>query len=156
MQFHLITVGNKPKKWEKSAFDEYKKRLPGNWKLTTDVINPVKRPKNYSSRQAIDEEGRKIISKISKNEQIILLDESGKNLSTKEFYFKMTSLAEINNKLCFVIGGADGVSKELKKNSSLIWAFSKLTLPHGLARIILIEQIYRTWTLMSNHPYHRD
>ena len=85
-----------------------------------------------------------------------MLDESGENLSTKEFYLKMTSLAEVNNKLCFVIGGADGVSKELKKNSSLIWAFSKLTLPHGLARIILIEQIYRTWTLMSNHPYHRD
>ena len=156
MQFHLITVGNKPKKWEKSAFDEYKKRIPGNWKLTTDVINPVKRSKNDSSRQAIDEESRKIISKINKNEQIILLDESGENFSTKEFYLKMTSLAEINNKLCFVIGGADGVSNELKKNSSLIWAFSKLTLPHGLARIILIEQIYRTWTLMSNHPYHRD
>ena len=98
MQFHLITVGNKPKKWEKSAFDEYKNRLPGNWKLTTDVINPVKRSKN-SLRQAIDEEGRKIISKISRNEQIILLDESGENLSTKEFYLKMTSLAEINNKL---------------------------------------------------------
>ena len=156
MQFHLITVGNKPKKWEKSAFDEYKKRLPRNWKLTTDIINPVKRSKNDSSRHAIDIDSRKIIAKINKNEQIILLDESGENFSTKEFYMKMTSLAEINNKLCFVIGGADGVSNELKKNSSLIWAFSKLTLPHGLARIILIEQIYRTWTLMSNHPYHRD
>ena len=156
MQFHLITVGNKPKEWEKCAFDEYKKRIPGNWKLITDVINPVKRSKNDSLRQAIDEESRKIISKIDKNEQIILLDESGEKFSTKEFYMKMASLAEINNKLCFVIGGADGVSNELKKNSSLIWAFSKLTLPHGLARIILIEQIYRTWTLMSNHPYHRD
>ena len=155
MQLHIISVGNKPKKWEKSAFNEYKKRLPGNWKLTTDVINPVKRSKN-DSRQAIDEEGRKIISRINKNEQIILLDESGENFSTKEFHMKMASLAGINNKLCFVIGGADGVSDELKKNSSLIWAFSKLTLPHGLARIILIEQIYRTWTLMSNHPYHRD
>tara|TARA_B100000927_G_scaffold93492_1_gene75452 strand:+ start:50 stop:517 length:468 start_codon:yes stop_codon:yes gene_type:complete len=155
MQLHIISVGNKPKKWEKSAFNEYKKRLPGNWKLTTDVINPVKRSKN-DSRQAIDEEGRKIISRINKNEQIILLDESGENFSTKDFYMKMTSLAEINNKLCFVIGGADGVSNELKNNSSLIWAFSKLTLPHGLANIILIEQIYRAWTLMSNHPYHRD
>ena len=77
------------------------------------------------------------------------------NLLSKELYLRLQLLSTKNSNLCFVIGGPDGISEELKQKSSMKWSLTNLTLPHGLAKIVFIEQIYRLWTLESHHPYHR-
>ena len=156
MHIHLITVSSKQKKWEKLAFDDYKARLPSKWRFQFDEINTIRRKKNESTSNVVKEESKKILTKIKSNESIIVLDEEGENFTTKELYLKLQLMSHINSNLCFVIGGPDGISEELKQKSSMNWSLTNLTLPHGLAKIVFIEQIYRLWTLESHHPYHRD
>ena len=86
---------------------------------------------------------------------MIVLDENGTQFNSSELSKKIINLNINNNNFCFVIGGADGLSGQVKKRADLIWSLGKLTLPHGLVRIIFIEQLYRIWSLMSHHPYHR-
>ena len=156
MHIHLITVSSKQKKWEKLAFDDYKARLPSKWRFQFDEINTIRRKKNESTSNLVKEESKKILTKIKSNESIIVLDEEGENFTTKELYLKLQLMSNVNSNLCFVIGGPDGISEELKQKSSMNWSLTNLTLPHGLAKIVFIEQIYRLWTLESHHPYHRD
>tara|TARA_B100001059_G_scaffold66739_1_gene63322 strand:+ start:1855 stop:2325 length:471 start_codon:yes stop_codon:yes gene_type:complete len=156
MHIHLITVSSKQKKWEKLAFDDYKARLPSKWRFQFDEINTIRRKKNESTSNLVKEESKKILTKIKSNESIIVLDEEGENFTTKELYLKLQLMSNLNSNLCFVIGGPDGISEELKQKSSMNWSLTNLTLPHGLAKIVFIEQIYRLWTLESHHPYHRD
>jgi len=156
MHIHLITVSSKQKKWEKLAFDDYKARLPSKWRFQFDEINTIRRKKNESTSNLVKEESKKILTKIKSNESIIVLDEEGENFTTKELYLKLQLMSNVNSNLCFVIGGPDGISEELKQKSLMKWSLTNLTLPHGLAKIVFIEQIYRLWTLESHHPYHRD
>ena len=156
MHIHLITVSSKQKKWEKLAFDDYKARLPSKWRFQIDEISTIRRKKNESTSNVVKEESKKILTKIKSNESIIVLDEEGENFTTKELYSKLQLMSNVNSNLCFVIGGPDGISEELKQKSSMKWSLTNLTLPHGLAKIVFIEQIYRLWTLESHHPYHRD
>lgn len=156
MHIHLITVSSKQKMWEKLAFDDYKARLPSKWRFQFDEINTSRRKKNESTSNLVKEESKKILTKIKSNESIIVLDEEGENFTTKELYSKLQLMSNVNSNLCFVIGGPDGISEELKQKSSMKWSLTNLTLPHGLAKIVFIEQIYRLWTLESHHPYHRD
>jgi len=156
MQIRLITVGSKQKKWIDLAFQEYQKRLPNEWRFCIEEIHTAKRRKNETPLSKIEREGKKILQKLNNNEQLIVLDEQGEEFSTQELAVKFHKLAKVSNKLCFVIGGPDGLSDTIKKKSNMSWALTKLTLPHGLVRIIFIEQIYRLWTLLSGHPYHRN
>ncbi|HJL92874.1 MAG TPA: 23S rRNA (pseudouridine(1915)-N(3))-methyltransferase RlmH [Woeseiaceae bacterium] len=156
MQIRLITVGSKQKKWIDLAFKEYQKRLPNEWCFSLEEIRTVKRRKNETSPSIIEREGEKILRKLNNNELLIVLDERGEELSTQELAVKFHKLTKVCNKLCFVIGGPDGLSDAIKEKSNMNWALTKLTLPHGLVRIIFIEQIYRLCTLLSGHPYHRN
>jgi 23S rRNA (pseudouridine1915-N3)-methyltransferase len=101
-------------------------------------------------------EGKNILSALKTNEKILLLDEYGNSLSTKKLAqsIKNWQMHAIN--IAIVIGGADGVSDEIKKQSYKQWSLSRLTFPHPLVRVILIEQIYRAYSLIANHPYHRE
>jgi len=156
MQIRLIVVGSKQKKWIDLAFKEYQKRLPNEWRFSLEEIHTAKRRKNETSLSIIEREGKKILRKLNNNEQLIVLDEQGEEFSTQELAVKFHMLAKVSNKLCFVIGGPDGLSDAIKEKSNMSWALTKLTLPHGLVRIVFIEQIYRLWTLLSGHPYHRN
>jgi len=156
MQIRLIAVGAKQKKWIDLAFKEFQKRLPNEWRFSLEEIQTVKRRKNETSFSIIEREGEKILRKLNNNEQLIVLDEQGEELSTKELSVEIHKLAKVSNKLCFVIGGPDGLSDAIKEKSDMSWSLTKLTLPHGIVRIIFIEQMYRLCTLLSGHPYHRS
>lgn len=103
----------------------------------------------------MDAEGKLILDKLDAAEQMILLDERGKQLSSQSLATKLADWQNDGRDLCFVIGGPDGVSGECRQRADFTWSLSQLTLPHGLARVLFAEQMYRAHSLQTGHPYHR-
>jgi len=137
------------------AFGKYTGRYPREWKFRLDTIATVRRNKNDKSRQAMEAEGTLILEKLGSDEQVVLLDERGKQLSSKSLASRLSEWQTDGRDLCFIIGGPDGVSGLVRQRADWMWSLSQLTLPHGLARALLSEQLYRAWSLQTGHPYHR-
>ncbi|NQV87408.1 MAG: 23S rRNA (pseudouridine(1915)-N(3))-methyltransferase RlmH [Woeseiaceae bacterium] len=155
MHIRLLAVGDRQPSWVDEAFGIYVGRYPREWKFRLDTIPTVHRNKNDKSQQAMEAEGELILAKLQTTEQVVLLDERGKSLSSQEFADRLSEWQADGRDLCFVIGGPDGVSDAVRQRADRLWSLSKLTLPHGMARALLSEQLYRAWSLQSGHPYHR-
>lgn len=106
--------------------------------------------------QTIDMEGQKILAAIPTNNLIIALDEHGKEWKTLDLAKKLTLWHHEQQDISLLIGGPDGLAKSLLKMASITWSLSQLTLPHQIVRVIVAEQMYRAWSIISNHPYHRS
>ena len=155
MHIRLLAVGDRQPSWVDDAVGAYAGRLPREWRFRVDVIPTVRRSKNDRSGRATDAEGRRIVGKVGATEQLILLDGCGRQLSSAGLAAKLGDWQNDGRDLCFVIGGPDGVSDACRRRADFTWSLSQLTLPHGLARILFAEQLYRAHTLRSGHPYHR-
>lgn len=155
MHIRLLAVGDRQPSWVDDAFGIYTERFPREWKFQLDTIPTVRRSKNDKSRQAMQAEGELIAAKLSPGEQVVLLDERGLQLTSKSLAAKLTDWQSDGRDLCFVIGGPDGVSDAVRQRADMMWSLSQLTLPHGMARALLSEQLYRAWSLQTGHPYHR-
>ena len=156
MHIRLIAVGDRQPSWVDIAFNEYTARLPRQWQFRLETIATVKRQKSAPVEAAKDAEGEKILGKIKPAEHVIVLDERGKQFSSKELAGELDDWQTLGADLVYVIGGPDGVSADLLARANTRWSLSKLTLPHGLARVLYAEQIYRAWSLLTGHPYHRE
>jgi len=155
VHIRLLAVGDRQPSWVDDAFGIYTERFPREWKFRLDTIATVRRNKNDKSRQAMEAEGELITAKLSLDEQVVLLDERGKQLTSKSLASKLSDWQTDGRDLCFIIGGPDGVSDTVRQRADMMWSLSQLTLPHGMARALLSEQLYRAWSLQSGHPYHR-
>ena len=156
MRMHLIAVGKRMPGWVRESFTDYNKRLPGELHLNLIEITPTVRSKNNPASKNISEESKKIKAAIPKGAMIIALDEKGIQLDSPALSKKLESWSHQGRDITFVVGGADGLADEFKKSADMLWSLSSLTLPHALVRVILVEQIYRAWTIINNHPYHRE
>ena len=134
----------------------YSARLPREWKFCLDGVGAARRAKNDGSGAARDDEGRKILARIGADERVVLLDERGSRLTSRQLAGRLSKWQADGRDLCFVIGGPDGVSPGCRERADFVWSLSDLTLPHGLARVLFAEQMYRAWTVLTGHPYHRD
>ena len=155
MHLRLIAVGDRQPAWVDDAFTTYVSRFPREWKFRLDEISTVRRNKNDKSLQARQAEGEKILAKLEATEQVVLLDERGRQFSSRKLASKLNDWQTDGRDLCLVIGGPDGVSEDVRQRADFTWALSELTLPHGMARVLLVEQLYRAWSLQTGHPYHR-
>jgi 23S rRNA (pseudouridine1915-N3)-methyltransferase len=155
VHIRLLAVGDRQPSWVDDAVGIYTERFPREWKFQLDIIPTVRRSKNDKSRQAMQAEGELIAAKLGSTEQVVLLDERGKQLSSKSLAAKLTDWQSDGRDLCFIIGGPDGVSDAVRQRANMMWSLSQLTLPHGMARALLSEQLYRAWSLQTGHPYHR-
>jgi len=155
VHIRLLAVGDRQPSWVDDAFGIYTERFPRELKFRLDTIPTVRRNKNDKSRQAMEAEGELITAKLGSTEQVVLLDERGKQLSSKSLASKLSDWQADGRDLCFIIGGPDGVSDRVRQRADMMWSLSQLTLPHGMARALLSEQLYRAWSLQSGHPYHR-
>lgn len=155
MHIRLLAVGDRQPSWVDDAVGIYTERFPREWKFQLDTIATVRRSKNDKSRQAMQSEGELIVAKLSPTEQVVLLDERGLQLTSKSLAAKLTDWQSDGRDLCFIIGGPDGVSDAVRQRANMMWSLSQLTLPHGMARALLSEQLYRAWSLQTGHPYHR-
>lgn len=155
MHIRLLAVGDRQPSWVDEAFARYSERFPRQWKFRLDTIATVRRNKNDKSERAKNAEGEQILDKLNTQEQVVLLDERGKQFTSRLLAEKLADWQGEGRDLCFVIGGPDGVTDACRQRADATWSFSQLTLPHGLARVILAEALYRAWSLQSGHPYHR-
>jgi len=103
----------------------------------------------------VEAEAGALLDKLSEREQVVLLDENGSSLTSQALAGRLAAWQADGRDLCFIIGGPDGVSLRCRNRADFVWSLSELTLPHGLARVLLAEQLYRAWSLASGHPYHR-
>ena len=156
MHIRLIAVGGRQPGWVDGAVDTYATRFPNEWKFRIDVLATAKRGKSDRSTRARDEESAAILGKIRADEQVVLLDERGRQFTSPGLAERLGGWQRDGRDLCFVIGGPDGVSGACRERADLTWSLSDLTLPHGLARVLFVEQMYRAWSLQSGHPYHRE
>ncbi len=147
MRLLIIAVGHKMPDWVSTACQEYSKRMPSDCAIELKEIKPDITP----AKEVI-----KIIAAIPKNTLIIALDERGKDLSTQDLAGHLKQWREIGKDIVFLIGGANGLDASLKSKEIPLWRLSSLTLPHAFARLLLIEQLYRAWTILQGHPYHRE
>jgi 23S rRNA (pseudouridine1915-N3)-methyltransferase len=156
MRARVIAVGTRMPAWVRSACDEYLKRLAGALPVTLTQIEAATRAAGGDSDRARSAEARRILKAIVAKEHVVVLDERGQELSTRELAAWLKERMRAGDDLAFVIGGADGLSQEVRERGNFCLSLSRLTLPHALARVLLIEQLYRAHGILTNHPYHRD
>jgi 23S rRNA (pseudouridine1915-N3)-methyltransferase len=154
MRINLIAVGKKMPDWIADGIEHYKKQLPKNYNFIITTIESQSRKSN-SPEQTKSLEERLILEAASDSTLLIALDEQGKQRTSKELSKSIEKWQLNAESVALIIGGADGLSSELKQKCNLIWGLSSFTLTHSMARLLLVEQIYRGFSLLSNHPYHR-
>jgi 23S rRNA (pseudouridine1915-N3)-methyltransferase len=155
MQLVIVAVGHKMPAWIETGFGEYAKRMPPDCKIVMKEIKPVERSGSKTAETAMALERGRIEAAIPKGARIVALDEHGKDVSTMQLSRQLSQWQQDGGDVTFVIGGADGLDAEFKKQADLLIRISSLTLPHGMVRVLLAEQLYRAWSITQNHPYHR-
>ncbi len=155
MQIHLISVGNRMPSWVKTGYEDYAKRLPRECELLLSEIPPGQRGKNCDVPRVIRDEGERVNMAIPVGSHIVALDLSGKSWTTPELAQGLNRWLESGKNIALLIGGPDGLADSVKSKAGEFWSLSPLTFPHPLVRIIVAEQLYRAWSILHNHPYHR-
>ena len=155
MRINLIAVGKKMPDWIADGIEHYKKQLPKNYNFVITTIESQSRKSNSPELTKSLEE-RLILEAAYDSTLLIALDEQGKQQTSKELSKSIEKWQLNAESVALIIGGADGLSSELKQRCNLIWGLSSFTLTHSMARLLLVEQIYRGYSLLSNHPYHRS
>lgn len=155
MQLVIAAVGHKMPAWIESGFGEYAKRMPSDCRIVLKEIKPVERSGSKTAETAMALERTKIEAAVPKGARIIALDEHGKDLTSMQLSQLLKQWQQDGGDVTFVIGGADGLDPDFKKKADMLIRISSLTLPHGMVRVMLAEQLYRAWSITQNHPYHR-
>lgn len=155
MAVKLIAVGRNMPEWVNTAFADYAKRLPPEFALELVEIRPENRSKNDNIAKIIEREGEKLLAAVPPQHTLIALDERGSAWNTPQLAKQLQAWREEQAKLCLIIGGPDGLSAACRQRANYTWSLSALTLPHPLVRVIIAEQIYRAWSILTHHPYHR-
>jgi 23S rRNA (pseudouridine1915-N3)-methyltransferase len=156
MHLRLLAVGDRQPDWVDDAVGSYTERYPREWRFRLDALPTARRGRNEPPGKAIESEATRLLVRFSAGERIVLLDEAGRLLSSRQLALCLAEWQADGRDLCFVIGGPDGVADRVRQRADFCWSLSPLTLPHGLARVLAAEQLYRAWSLGAGHPYHRD
>ncbi|KAA0445913.1 MAG: 23S rRNA (pseudouridine(1915)-N(3))-methyltransferase RlmH [Candidatus Thioglobus sp.] len=155
MKINLIAIGKKMPSWIQTGIEHYQKQLPSGMNFNLITIEGQKR-KNTSIEQIKIAEGELLLNASAGSNLIIAFDENGKQNSSKEIANSLQNWQQNGVSVALLIGGADGLSEQIKKQAHQLWGLSNLTLPHSMARLLAVEQIYRAHSLLTNHPYHRE
>lgn len=155
MQLTIAAVGNKMPVWINSGFEDYAKRMPPEMRIHLKEIKPVERSGSKTAATAMRLEYERIEAAIPKGTRRIVLDEHGRDLTTLQLSALLTQWQQESQDVTFIIGGADGLDSSCKAQADMQIRISSLTLPHGIVRVVLAEQLYRAWSITQNHPYHR-
>ena len=156
MNITVLAVGNKMPHWVDEAVQEYAKRFGRDVQYTLKEIKPEKRGAGVNAAQGMAAEEKRIVEILPDNAFLVVLDERGKAPTSVELAQYMQRWQQDGEHVCFVIGGADGMTDALKQKARLMLRLSSLTLPHGMVRVLLTEQLYRAVSILQNHPYHRE
>lgn len=156
MKIYLIAVGKKMPDWVKEGYQTYAERFPPEIAFELKEVELLKRHKKEAVQQIIDQEGDALLAAVPPRSQVIALDDEGEQWSTPTLARHLQTWKDESQNISLLIGGPDGLSSACLSKASRKWSLSKLTFPHPLVRIIVVEQIYRAWTILAKHPYHRN
>lgn len=155
MRLRLIAVGTRQPDWVDAATQGYLRRLRAPWRCELVEVEAATRGARGAD-DAVRREGERVLAALRDRERVVLLDETGKALATRELAARLGALAGESPDVALLIGGPDGHAPAVRARAAESWSLSRLTLPHGLARVLLAEQLYRAQSLLLGHPYHRD
>ncbi len=156
MKLLIVSVGHKMPDWITQGFNEYAKRMPREAKIELLGIKPESRTSGKTTEQIMQAEAQRILHVLPAECLRIALDERGATPTTKQLAAQMENWMRGGQDVAFIIGGADGLHDTVKQAARHLMALSALTLPHAFVRVLLAEQLYRAYSLMHNHPYHRE
>lgn len=154
MKFLVVAVGHRMPAWVDAGFAEYAGRMPRDARVELVALKPA--PRSGAATRERDAEGERILAALPADCVRVVLDERGTLINTAELARRIEHWRQGGRDVAFIIGGADGLAESVKQKADLVWSLSPLTLPHGLARVVLAEQLYRAVSILHNHPYHRE
>lgn len=155
MSLLIAAVGQRMPTWVDDAFQDYAKRMPEHWRITLKEIKPEPRTSGKTTTALLAAEASRLREAIPKDSYWVALDERGRDITTMQVAEQLKAWQLDNLNVVFIIGGADGLAPDIKHAARIQWRLSSMTLPHGLVRVMLVEQLYRAWSLLQGHPYHR-
>lgn len=155
LKITIIALGNKMPAWVSQGTNDYTKRLVDGIQLKLIEIPLISRTKISDLSRVLEKESSLIQEALPPSAHLIAMDMTGASFSSEEMAFKISRLLHVSSHFCFIIGGPEGLSNQILKSCHEKWSLSKLTLPHPLVRILLLETLYRSWSIIHNHPYHK-
>lgn len=155
MKINLIAVGTRMPTWVVDGFRDYQKRLSVNYQLNLTEIAASKRDKNSDIDKLLKKESEALFAKCAPTQVTIALDRLGKALDTKQLATKLKGWHDQSQDINILIGGPEGIHGDYLNQANELWSLSALTLPHPIVRVIIAEQLYRAYSIIQNHPYHR-
>ncbi|WP_137938236.1 23S rRNA (pseudouridine(1915)-N(3))-methyltransferase RlmH [Chitinivorax sp. B] len=156
MKLHILAVGHKQPDWIDTGFNEYVKRMPRECSIELKEIKPEKRVGGKTAHQVMAAEKARIGAALPAGCLVVALDERGENWTTVKLAERLKQWLSEGRDVAFVIGGADGLDPAIKQQAGKLLQLSAMTMPHGMVRVLLAEQLYRAWSIINNHPYHRE
>jgi 23S rRNA (pseudouridine1915-N3)-methyltransferase len=155
MKLLVVAVGARMPGWIDEAFDEYAKRMPRGLKTELVEIRPEPRASGKSAERLMAAEAARLSRAVPRGAFVVALDERGREMTTSDLARWLDARRQDGRDVAFLIGGADGLADATKRGAEATLRLSAMTLPHGLARVLLAEQLYRAASILENHPYHR-
>ena len=155
MKTRILAIGSRPDDWVRAGVDTYLERLPAHLKPELVEIPLSLRSSGGDPAVARAKEGQRILQRLKPGEFVITLDERGKPWSSVELSRQLVRWQLEESAVALVIGGPEDLADEVRKRANQSWSLSALTFPHGMVRVIVVEQLYRAWTILQGHPYHK-
>jgi len=155
VKIHILAVGGRPPKWVQQGFEEYAKRMPAECRVVLKEIAPTKRSKGMPAERMREQECRRILAALPKGARVVALEVEGKAWSTEQLAARLENWQQQGRDTVLLVGGPDGLDRACREQADELWSLSPLTLPHMLVRILLAEQLYRAWSIIRGHPYHK-
>ncbi len=156
MRVTILSVGHRMPAWIQSGYEEYVRRMPPEIRVELVELKPEERGAGRSREKAKALEGERMLAAVSPGATLFALDERGKTVSTQQLSVMLAAWMREATHPVFAIGGADGLAPAVRQCAAMSLSLSALTLPHGLVRVVLAEQLYRAWSILAGHPYHRE
>lgn len=154
MKITVVAVGQRPPQWAQDAVADYLARFPADFDVRVVEVKPETRT-GVPVARILAAEAERIQAAIAPGTLVVALDERGRDWTTVQLAEHLERWRDGAERLAFVIGGPDGLAAEFKRGARMLLRLSSLTLPHALARVLLAEQLYRAWSILARHPYHR-
>lgn len=155
MKLNIIALGRKMPAWVEAAYQDYAKRLAHACQLNLVTLDSKLSSKNLNSDAIQTQESQLLLQQVPVGSHVVMLDKVGQSWSTPDLATQLEHWQVLAKPISILIGGAEGFSRSSLAQGDQVWSLSKLTFPHPLVRVILIEQLYRAWSILQNHPYHR-
>ncbi|MDQ2076282.1 23S rRNA (pseudouridine(1915)-N(3))-methyltransferase RlmH [Marinimicrobium sp. ABcell2] len=155
MRVRLIALGTKMPAWVETGYADYAKRLPRDWAIELVELPLAARGKSTSPAMVMEKEADAMLAAIGKGDRVIALEVAGRPWSTEQLAEQLSHWRMSGSNYSLLIGGPDGLAPRCRAAADIQWSLSPLTLPHPLVRIVVIEQLYRAYSILNNHPYHK-